>query len=109
MVPTIVRSLKLREAQGQHPRQTLHAYLRDKRLLLLLDNFEHLLEAAPEVEDLLETCPNLTVLATSRASLRIRSEREYPVVPLALPPSTLSPAAGEVAASPSGRLFLERA
>jgi predicted ATPase/DNA-binding XRE family transcriptional regulator len=109
VVPTIVRSLELREAKGQHPRQTLHAYLRDKRLLLLLDNFEHLMEAAPEVEDLIEACPNLTVLATSRAPLRIRSEREYPVAPLALPPSTLSPTAGEVAASPSGKLFLERA
>ena len=109
VVPTIVRCLEVREAKGQHPRQTLHTYLRDKRLLLLLDNFEYLLEAAPEVEDLVEACPNLTVLATSRAPLRIRSEREYPVAPLALPPSTLSPTAGEVAASPSGRLFLERA
>jgi predicted ATPase len=58
---------------------------------------------------LVEACPNLTVLATSRAPLRIRSEREYPVAPLSLPPSTLSPTAGEVAASPSGKLFLERA
>jgi predicted ATPase/DNA-binding XRE family transcriptional regulator len=109
VVPTIVSSLEVREANGQQPRQALHAYLRDKRLLLLLDNFEHLLEAAPEVEDLVEACPNLTMLATSRAPLRIRGEREYPVMPLALPASTLSPTAGEVTASPSGRLFLERA
>ncbi len=99
VVPTIARSLSLSEEQGQSAAGALHAYLRDKRLLLVLDNFEHLLEA----------CPGLVVLATSRAPLRVRSEQEFPIQPLALPPSTLSPSAREVAASPSGRLLLERA
>jgi len=88
VVPTIVRSLGLKEAEGQSPSVALHAYLREKRLLLVLDNFEHLLEAATEIADLIEACPGLVVLATSRAPLRIRSEHEYPVSPLALPVST---------------------
>ena len=75
----------------------------------MLDNFEHVLEAAPEIAELIETCPNLTVLATSRAPLRLRGEQGYPVSPLGLPASTRSPAAEEVVGSPSGRLFVERA
>jgi predicted ATPase len=77
--------------------------------LLVVDNFEHLLEAAQEVSALMEACRNLVVLATSRAPLHIRGEQEYPVPPLALPASTLTPTAEEVLDSPSGRLFVERA
>ena len=109
VVPTVVRSLGLREAEGQTSREVLRAHLRGKRLLLVLDNFEHVLDAAPEVAELIESCPNLTVLVTSRAPLRVRGEQEYPVPPLALPPSTRSPAVEEVLSSPSGRLFVERA
>jgi predicted ATPase/DNA-binding XRE family transcriptional regulator/Tfp pilus assembly protein PilF len=109
VVPSISRSLGLREAAGQSPREALGAYLRDKRLLLVLDNFEHLLEAAPEVSWLVETCPDLTVLVTSRAPLRVGGEQEYPVPPLELPVSTRDPGVEEVLGSPSGRLFVERA
>jgi transcriptional regulator with XRE-family HTH domain len=63
----------------------LHTYLRDKQMLLLLDNYEHLTHAAPLVADLLAMCPHLVVLATSRTSLRLRGEHEYVVQPLALP------------------------
>ncbi len=59
--------------------------LRDRRLLLLLDNFEHLLPAAIHVAELLATAPHLKVLATSREPLRIDGEQEYAVPPLALP------------------------
>jgi predicted ATPase/DNA-binding XRE family transcriptional regulator len=109
VVPTVARSLGLREAEGHTPRGVLRAHLREKRFLLLLDNFEHLLEAALEVAGLIEACPDLTVLVTSRAPLRVRGEQEYPVLPLKLPSSTLSPTSEEVLASPSGRLFVERA
>ena len=109
VIPTIAQSLGLKEAEGQTPRDALHALLRGKRLLLVLDNFEHLMEAAPEVAELIQNCPNLTVLITSRAPLRVRGEQEYPVPPLRLPASTRSPAAKEVLDSPSGRLFTERA
>jgi predicted ATPase/DNA-binding XRE family transcriptional regulator len=109
VVPTVARSLGVREAEGQTPREALRAHLRDKRLLLVLDNFEHLLEAAPEVSGLIESCPSLTVLIASRAPLSVRGEHEYSVPPLELPASTQDPRAGEVLASPSGRLLVERA
>ena len=109
VLATIVRTLDLKEGEGQTPGEALVNYLREKSLLLVLDNFEHLLEAAPEVASLVEACPGLVVLATSRAPLRIRGEREYPVPPLALPPSTRSSTKDGVLESPSGRLFLERA
>ena len=109
VVPTVARSLGLREAEGQTPREALHTLLRGKRLLLVLDNFEHLMEAASEVAELIQKCPDLAVLTTSRAPLRLRGEQEYPVPPLRLPASTRSPAAEEVLDSPSGRLFAERA
>ena len=109
VIPTVARSLGSREAEYQAPLEFLRSYLREKRMLLVLDNFEHLMEAAPEVSALLEGGPGLTVLVTSRAPLRVRGEQEYPVPPLALPASTLSPDPGEVAGSPSGSLFFERA
>jgi predicted ATPase len=77
--------------------------------LLVLDNFEHVLDAAPEVAGLVESCPGATMLATSRAPLRVRGEQEYPVGPLSLPASTLSPGARSVLGSPAGELFVERA
>jgi predicted ATPase/DNA-binding XRE family transcriptional regulator len=109
VVPTIARSLGLREAGGQSPREALRAYLSEKRFLLVLDNVEHVLEAAPEVAGLIEACPNLTVLATSRAPLRLRGEQEYPVEPLVLPCFTRSPTVEEVEDSAAGKLFAERA
>jgi predicted ATPase/Tfp pilus assembly protein PilF len=108
VIPTIARSMGLRE-EGRFPREVLQTYLREKRLLLVLDNFEHLLGAALEVVDLIEFSPELFVLVTSRATLRVRGEQEYSVPPLELPRSTHSPAVEEVASSSSGRLFVERA
>ncbi|CAA9430836.1 MAG: hypothetical protein AVDCRST_MAG01-01-2927 [uncultured Rubrobacteraceae bacterium] len=109
LVPTVARSLGLREAEGQSAREALHTHLREKQMLLVLDNFEQLLEAAAEVVYLIEACPGLVVLATSRAPLRVRGEQEYPVPPLALPSSTQHPSEEEVLGTPSGRLFVERA
>ena len=109
LVPTVARSLGLRKAEGQSAREALHTHLREKQMLLVLDNFEQLLEAAAEVVYLIEACPGLVVLATSRAPLRVRGEQEYPVPPLALPSSTQHPSEEEVLGTPSGRLFVERA
>jgi predicted ATPase/DNA-binding XRE family transcriptional regulator len=109
VVPTVLRSLHLPEPQGRTPREAVIDHLRDRIFLLVLDNLEHLVEAAPEVAALVEACPGLVVLATSRAPLRIRGEIEYPVPLLALPASTRSPEVEEVLASPSGMLFAERA
>jgi predicted ATPase/DNA-binding XRE family transcriptional regulator len=106
VVPSVARAFGLGESEG---REALVAWLKNRRLLLLLDNFEHVAEAAPEVAGLISDCPDLTVLVTSRAPLRLRGEREYVVAPLELPRSTLSPAPEDVLDSPSGRLFAERA
>ena len=109
VVSTILRSLGSAETGGRSPLEALSDHLKDKNLLLVLDNLERLLAAASEVAALVEGCPGLVVLATSRAPLRVRGEREYAVPPLALPASTRSPTEEEVLASPSGMLFAERA
>ncbi len=87
--------------------ERLTALLCRKRMLLLLDNFEHLLPAREAVLTLLEACPRLEVLATSRVALRVRGEREYRIAPLELPDTTASPQA--LARSPAVALFLDRA
>ncbi|MDP8899845.1 MAG: NB-ARC domain-containing protein, partial [Actinomycetota bacterium] len=109
VLPTIAQSLGLREAEHRTPREAIRVFLKDKKFLLVLDNLEHLLGVAPEVADLIEDRPGLCVFVTSRAPLRVRGEQEYPVGPLALPASTLSPAPEQVIDAPSGRLFVERA
>ena len=109
VIPTIAQALDVRETAGGRPLvDRLYDFLRDKQMLLLLDNFEHLLEAAPVVTDLLQQCPQLKVLATSRAPLRVRGEQEFPLTPLALPdaePLQLE----HLADNPAVALFLERA
>ena len=97
VVPTIAQALGLREMGGRPSAERLAALLRDKQLLLVLDNFEQVVTAAPQVADLLAACPRLKVLVTSRAVLRVSGEHAFPVPPLALPdpelggPSTRSP------------------
>ena len=75
----------------------------------MLDNFEHLLDAAPLVVELLEACPGLKALVTSRAALHVRGERLYAVPPLLLPDLTQLPATGALARTPAVALFVERA
>jgi predicted ATPase/DNA-binding SARP family transcriptional activator len=84
----------------------LGRYLRDMELLLVLDNFEHLLQVAVLVSELLELAPQIQVLVTSRTPLRIRGERLFPVEALELPSGDSSE---EIAASPAVELFLDRA
>ena len=84
----------------------LAAHLAGRRVLVVLDNVEQVLAAAPAVADLLARAPGLTVVATSRAPLRVRAEREVPVGPLALPEDD-DPAS--VSASPAVSVFLDRA
>src|SRR6266699_164416 len=91
VVPTIAQVLGIKEAGEQPVANLLQASLQDKRLLLLLDNFEQVTAAAPRLADLLTTCPQLKILVTSRAVLHIRGEHEFPVPPLALPDLTHLP------------------
>jgi ATP/maltotriose-dependent transcriptional regulator MalT len=79
---TVAEVLDVREASDRPTADRLRAFLAEKQLLLVLDNFEHVLDAAPLVADLLGACPGLTVLATSRARLRLSGEREHAVPPL---------------------------
>jgi predicted ATPase/DNA-binding CsgD family transcriptional regulator len=88
---TIAQTLGLREAPGQPLLVTLKAYLQDKEVLLLLDNFEQVLQAAPQVVELLKAVPDLKVLVTSREPLHLHGEQLYRVPPLALPPLALPP------------------
>jgi predicted ATPase len=83
---TIAQVLDVRESGGRSLLDSLKDYLRAKRMLLLLDNFEQIVEAAPLVAELLAAAPGVKVLVTSRMALRLMGEREYAVPPLGLPP-----------------------
>lgn len=85
LVPgAIAATLGLREQAGVPLAEQISAHLREKRLLLVLDNCEHLPQAAPLVADLVAHCPRLAILVTSRAPLRLRAERVLPLAPLPL-------------------------
>src|SRR5258708_539821 len=106
--PAIRQALGVRPLGNRSPLAALVAHVGCGRLLLLLDNFEHLLPAAPLLSYLLASCPALHLLVTSRALLRLRGEHQLLVPPLPVPDaSELEPAA--LAAVPSVALFVERA
>lgn len=87
----------------------LISYLRDREILLILDNFEQILPAAPLVSTLLAASPQLTVLVTSRAALRLAAEHEYPVPTLATPDPECMLAAEELTQYDAVELFIQRA
>jgi len=100
----------VRELAGAPLLDTLQASLREKRLLLVLDNCEHHVAACAEIAHaLMQSCPGVTVLATSRESLRIAGEQSFVVPPLRTPPADASPTVSSMAAIESVRLFSERA
>lgn len=109
VISAIADALGVREAVGQPLIEAITAYLRDKRLLLILDNFEHLLSAAPIVTDLLGGCRWLNVLVTSRVRLRLSGEREAPVPPLTLPDAGSPHGRAGIAQAPAVQLFVARA
>jgi predicted ATPase/DNA-binding XRE family transcriptional regulator len=109
VLATIAAALGVRERPGHPLRETLAGVLASKRQLLLLDNFEQVLDAAPEIAALLAACPRLAVLATSREALRLRGERLFPVSPLPLPACERVVSVEEVARVPAVALFVERA
>lgn len=106
---TIEQTLGLRETGEQTSSELLRDYLGRRQLLLILDNFEHVLAAASEVADLIGACPKLTILATSRAPLRVRAEREFPLGPLAVPDLRRLPTLADVAETAAAHLFVDRA
>jgi predicted ATPase/transcriptional regulator with XRE-family HTH domain len=109
VLPSVAQALKLHESGEQPLDVRLQRALRTKRMLVVLDNCEHVLAGVAAVAGLLEGCPQLVVLATSRAPLRLRGEHAYPLAPLALPAVDIPLTANEAARSPAVRLFVERA
>jgi predicted ATPase/class 3 adenylate cyclase/Tfp pilus assembly protein PilF len=101
--------LEVKESGGQPLEESLKAYLQDKHMLLVLDNFEQVLEGAPVVGELVAACPKLKVLATSRIPLRLYGEQEYAVPPLALPDPRVLPPVKVLTQYEAVRLFVERA
>ena len=108
----IVQTLGIREAGGQSPLEILKKNLQDSLrapMLFLLDNFEHLVQAAPTVAELLAMGPHLKILVTSRAALHVYGEHEFPVPPLALPDSRSTPPFEVLSQYPAIALFVQRA
>jgi len=113
LIPSaIIQTLGIREAGGQSPLEILKKHLLDSTrapMLLLLDNFEHLMAAAPILAELLAMGPHLKILVTSRAALHVYGEHEFPVPPLALPDSRSMPPLKALSQYPAVALFVQRA
>ena len=109
VLSAIARALDVRE-EGDRPLvDAIYAELGGLEMLLVLDNFEHVMEAATVVADILDRCPSVSVLVTSRSSMRLTGEREYLVEPLDLPALDRMPPPAELANVPALALFVQRA
>jgi non-specific serine/threonine protein kinase len=104
----IARAVAAPERRDQSDVARIVASLGSKRVLLVIDNFEHVTDAAPLLTQLLDACPGLTLLVASRTRLHLTGEVDFPITPLPLPPSDDPPLA-ELQANPSMRLFEQRA
>jgi predicted ATPase/DNA-binding CsgD family transcriptional regulator len=110
LVPsTIAQSIGLHDARDRPLMEHLVSQLRERQLLIVLDNFEHLLAGAPVVTQLLQETSAVRILVSSRSPLRVSGEQECPVPPLAVPDPHARPTAAAVAACESVRLFADRA
>ncbi len=113
LVATVIaQTLGLRESTGQSPLETLKDYVKNSpaaSLLILLDNFEHLASATPQVSELLAAGPSLKMLVTTRAPLHVYGEHEFPVPALAVPDPRSAATPASLAEFPSVGLFVERA
>ena len=109
VVPTIAQRLSLREVSDRSVLDLLEDSLQDKQLLLVLDNFEQVVRAAPLLSELLEVCLELKLLVTSRAVLHLRAEHQFAVPPLALPDLKHLPQNQSLSQYAAVELFLQRA
>jgi len=108
VVPTLAQALHLQESRGYSLLDQVQIALQDRHTLLVLDNFEHVVQMAPLLEDLLLACPSLTILVTSRDVLHLRAERQFPVAPFPLPELSQGADIEELTQNPAVALFLER-
>ena len=109
LVPSAIAQALGIDVGSDPPLDRVIAYLRDKRALLVLDNFEQVVDAATVVGRLLRETAGIKAIVTSRVILRVYGEQEFPVPPLGLPPTDSSAALADVARSEAVRLFVERA
>ena len=109
LIPTLAHALGLLVAQEQAISERVHAYLRDRRMLIVLDNMEHVLSGSADVAAVIEACPLIRVLVTSRSQLRVRGENVFPVEPLPSPDPRGATDAAHVLTSPAVELFAARA
>ncbi len=109
VVSTIAQTLDLKETGEQPLLDRLKGYLRDKQILVLLDNFEQVVSAALQVADLLAASPKLKVIVTSREVLHVRGEQEFPVPPMAVPDPAHLPDMVALAQYEALALFIQRA
>lgn len=109
LAKTILLAVGIQESSPLPALERLKSALSDKSMLLVLDNFEQILAGSAQVAELLSACPFVKMLVTSRAPLRIRRERQFPVSPLELPDMNSLPALDELPGYTAVRLFVERA
>ena len=109
VLSTMAQTLGVPEHADQVPLDSLKAHLRDKQILLVLDNFEQVLAAALALVELLTACPRLKLLVTSREVLRLSGEYEFPVPPLPVPDPRHLPPAVTLSQYAAVALFLQRA
>jgi predicted ATPase/DNA-binding CsgD family transcriptional regulator len=109
VLPAIAQTLGVRESGRQALLDAIVRALGDEPALLILDNFEQIIDAAPTLVTLLTRCPNLTCLVTSRSLLRLSGEHVFPVPALPLPPAAHVSSLARAAASPAVQLFVRRA
>jgi predicted ATPase/transcriptional regulator with XRE-family HTH domain len=105
VLPAIAEALHVSERPGQPLAATIQAALASQPLLMVLDNLEHVLEAAADIAELLGRCPALTILATSQEILHLSNEQQVPVLPLLTPPRTGKEAWQTLEAYPAVALF----
>src|SRR4030081_2937542 len=107
---SVLAALDLRDQAGANPMEILVPYLKDRQLLLLLDNCEHLLDAAAQlVTEVLRTAPSVRMVTTSREPLQVSGEHVMPVPPLELPPGDGEESLGQLRQNEAVMLFTERA
>jgi len=109
VITAIAGTLGMTEAGDESLLDTLIRSLRRKQMLLVIDNFEHVIDAAPVVGDLIAAAPDLKILTSSRETLRVYGEHEYPVPPLGLPKESRSQTAAVISQYEAVSLFIQRA
>ena len=109
VIPTIASIFNLKESGGQPVDALLKHYLAEKHLLLVLDNLEQVVSAAPRIGELLTAAPHLKIVASSREKLRLYGEHEYLVLPLALPDMKKKPTVAVLSQYEAVALFIQRA